>query len=502
MNDGKICVSVCARTAEELFEKAAQAETMADVIEARFDCLDSGAIERALSGVSVATPILFTYRPVSQGGGAPDDVLQRAAFWSSLTRNTDLGPGRTLIDNEPDLESVIRWPVETALIRSFHDFSGVPSDLDAIFDTLSSAGIAKIAVTANSITDGIAVWKLLERAASEGKQFIPVAMGEAGKWTRILAPAYGAFMTYASLDPDSKTAPGQISAADMLDVFRVKELGRDTEIYGIIAGDTSYSVSPWMHNAAFKSAGMDRVFLPLQASDLEAFFLRMVKPDTREIDLNFRGFSVTNPHKQTIVRYLDHVDETAEKIGAVNTVKIENGKFFGYNTDAPGFIKPLREAFGDLKNAHVGIAGAGGAARACIYALIKDGADVSVFARDASKAEPVASEFGARFAGSTMDAGEHGLDLIVNTTPLGTKGPEAESTIASADALRGAKLVYDLVYNPAETRLIREARSAGVPAIGGLEMLIAQGAEQFEIWTGEKAPLEAMAAAVRKKLGL
>ncbi|MEK7854709.1 MAG: shikimate dehydrogenase, partial [Acidobacteriota bacterium] len=235
---------------------------------------------------------------------------------------------------------------------------------------------------------------------------------------------------------------------------------------------------------------------------LDEFMARMVKPETREVDLNFRGFSLTNPHKQAVIRHLDGINETAEKIGAVNTVKIEDGKLFGYNTDAPGFILPLQAQFGSLRGINVSVVGAGGAARACIYALQQENANVTLFARDPAKAEALGDEFKIPVATLAPERSFGTTDVLINTTPLGTSGDNENASIATAEQLRGVKLVYDLVYNPIETLLIRNAKAAGVPTIGGLEMLIAQGARQFEIWTGEKAPLDEMAAGVKKKLGL
>ena len=313
------------------------------------------------------------------------------------------------------------------------------------------------------------------------------------------ALAHGAFMTYASLDSGNATAPGQISVWDMTDIYRVKELDEDTGVYGIIGGNTSYSVSPFMHNAAFKSEGINSVFVPLQVGDLDEFMRRMVKPESREVELNFKGFSVTNPHKQSIIRHLDFVDETATRIGAVNTVKIEDGKFCGYNTDAPGFIEPLKNLFGELKDARVAVFGAGGAARACIYALKQHGADVFLFARDPQKARSISDEFDVPLHRLAADNVPLAFDIIVNATPLGTVGIFENETIATAEQLRGVKLVYDLIYNPSETRLMHEANSVNVSTIGGLEMLVAQGSRQFRIWTGLEAPLQAMSDGVRKK---
>lgn len=503
MNNGKICISIYAKTADELFKQVQRAEPLADVIEVRFDCLGGNEFKTAFEGLKPTKPILFTFRPESQGGQTSDDLNQRLFFWMSLFSECEIEKDLMWLDNEIDLKAALSWPDGYTAVRSFHDFSGVPDNLTDIYEELASyEQITKIAASVSDITDTIPFWKLLDRAKSEGKRIIPIAMGEAGKWTRILGLAHGAFLTYTSLEDGSETAPGQISAADMIDVFQAKKRDENTEVYGILAGDTSYSASPWMHNAAFKTAGMNRVFVPLQVAGLGEFIRRMVKPETREVDVNFRGFSVTNPHKQAIMQYLDHVDETAASIGAVNTVRIEEGKLLGFNTDAQGFIAPLKAAFGDLNNISVGVAGAGGAARACVYALTQEGAKVSVFARNRKKAKAVADEFGASTGVLNVDGDKLGIDIIVNATPLGTKGGEEEATIATERNLRGVKLVYDLVYNPTETRLIREARSAGVASIGGLEMLIAQGAKQFEIWTGEKAPIEAMTSAIKKKLRL
>ena len=500
MNKGKICISICAKTAGELYQKIARAEPLADVIELRFDCLNPDQVDRALENLpAIGKTYLLTYRPSEQGGlrVLPSNV--RVMFWKKALKA--LAGRDLLIDLEADIDFPFGFD-RSRIIRSAHYFSDVPEDLRFGFFELAdwSEGIVKIAASTQDMVDTIGVWKLLEEAEREERQVIPIAMGEAGKWTRILGPAHGAFMTYAALDADEATAPGQITAADLIDVFRFNELDRETKVHGIVAGDTSYSISPWIHNAGFKAAGENRVYVPLQVGDLDEFIKRMVRPETREIDLNLGGFSVTNPHKQAIVSHLDEIDQTANKIGAVNTVSIENGKLYGYNTDALGFIKPLIDIFGDLKDAKVAIVGAGGAARACVYALTEAGAEVTVFARDTRKAANLADSFGVRV--EPFPDSFAGTDIVVNCTPLGTKGDAEDKTIATADQLAGVKLVYDLVYNPIETRLIREAKAAGAQKLGGLAMLIAQGAEQFKIWTGNEAPLEAMTAAVKNKLNL
>ena len=500
MNHGKICISICAKTASELFEKISRAEELADVIEVRFDCLGHGEVDIALDGLpEISKQYLITFRPSEQGGKRVLPQSNRIMFWKRAVNA--LARHDFLADQEADLGFPFGFN-SGRVIRSHHFFGESPEDLRSTYFELADINgeIVKVAVDCPDITDTIKVWRLLESAEKNEGHVIPVAMGEAGKWTRILGPAFGSYLTYASLEMGAETAAGQISAEDLVEVFRVKELDRDTRVYGIIAGNTRYSVSPWLHNTAFRARKLNSVFVPLQVADLDDFIRRMVKPGTREIELNFAGFSVTNPHKQAIIPYLSEIDETARKIGAVNTVSIGDGKLLGFNTDAPGFIAPLKSVFGDLNGARVAVAGAGGAARACIFALRQEGARVVVLARDTRKAQPLGDEFGITV--EQMPSGHHPFetDILVNTTPLGTKGDAVDESIALADQLSGVKLVYDLVYNPAQTRLLSEANLAGVPAINGLEMLIAQGAKQFEIWTGEAAPVAAMAVAVKKRL--
>lgn len=503
MNKGSLCISVCSETSAELFDKIREAEPLADVIELRFDCLSEDEIDIVLTNLpTISKKYLLTFRPIEQGGKRDLSVDARNAFWATATKT--FSDRQLLIDHESD----IRIDSDNDLHQTFishHDFTGVPDDLNSLHAKFAELDgeMVKLAVRVDSSEDAVPLWRLLKNVAAQGKQIIPIAMGEGGKWTRTLGLAYGAFLTFAALTPDEATAPGQISAVDMLDIYRVKQLTENTQVYGILAGDTSYSMSPYIHNAAFADAAMDRVFVPLQTSDVANFIRRMVRQQTREVDLNFSGFSVTNPHKQAIIPQLDEIDETAAKIGAVNTVNIIDGKLHGYNTDAQGFIAPLIEMYGELKNAHAAVVGAGGAARACVYALKEAGADVTVFARDLKKAETLAVDMAVNAAAYDEQISFSQLssfDIIVNTTPLGTRGAAQDKSIFTADELSSTQLVYDLVYVPEETRLLREAKIAGCKTLGGLEMLIGQAVRQFEIWTGETPSRQVLANAARRRL--
>ncbi len=499
MNDGKICVSVCAETADEMIANIRRAEEFADVVEVRFDCLNGDDVSNFRSHIldlNFQKPLLATFRSPEQGGHGSATLSKRVEFWSTISNSfwaTDL---------EEDVFELA--PTTAKTLISHHDLAGVPDDLDAIFQRLSAtnADVLKLAVRTHDIVDSIALWKLMEKAKDTGKQVIPIAMGDAGKWTRVLGLAHGAFLTYASLDAGKETAVGQITAKDMRDVYRVKELNKGTKVYGVVGDPVSSSVSPYMHNPAFAVAGENAVFLPLQVKDLHAFVHRMVKIETCEIELNFGGFSVTMPHKQAILKHLDAIDPVAEKIGAVNTVKIEGGKLTGYNTDAHGFITPLKARFGELSGTRVAVFGAGGAARAVVYALKYEGADVTVYVRDPAKAARFAEDQGVDL--EFMPTGDRrlptGTEIVVNATPLGMKGRLENETLFSAAELNGVKFVYDIVTKATDTLLVAEAKKAGIPVIGGIEMLIAQGAMQFEIWTGREAPVDLMRSSLLAKM--
>jgi len=499
MNQGKICVSVCGRSVDEVLARMDRArDERADIIEIRFDCVAKSDIASLLKKLETRTEqLLITFRPIEQGGAREITRAERIDFWDKVA--VRLGKEQLV-----DLEYNIDFPVaidEELIIGSSHFFDGRRGDLtDEIEDLrmFSSWPMPrKLAVLVNDASDAVDVWKPL---IESGRSDIPIAMGEAGKWTRILGLGYGAFLTYASLDAADATAPGQITAADLHNVFRVKEIDGRTHIYAVLAGDTTYSLSPYMHNAAFATSGLNSVFIPMQVADLDAFMRRMVAGATREIELHFKGFSITNPHKQSVMKFLEKIDPAAKQIGAVNTIKIENGKLHGYNTDAPGFIKPLINIYGDLRGARASVVGAGGASRACVYALKHAGADVTLVVRDPAKAASMGEEFDVRVEQLMTTDRRLTTDILVNATPLGTTGDRQAKSIAKADELAGVQLVYDLVYNPAETKLIKEAKTAGVKTLGGLEMLIAQGARQFEIWTGGEAPIDVMKAAVEQRL--
>lgn len=466
-------MSVCEKDLDALRQTCERAVEWADFIELRLDCLEE--IPNNLSDLiqHLARPVILTFRPSEQGGHRKLTRAERQRFWSTIAPHD----ATVWWDIESDLVNDLE-PDWSRVIVSHHDFSGVPANLEQIYERLAQtpAAVLKIAVQANDIVDCVPIFQLLDRARSEGRGLIAIAMGNAGIATRVLGPSRGSFLTYGSWDDDSATAPGQVNARKLRSLYHIDTIDNESMICGLVGLPVMHSLSPQIHNSAFVAEGVNGVYLPFEVHDARQFFARMVHQRTRELNWNLRGLSVTAPHKQAVMEYLDWTDADAKEIGAVNTVVIEKDRLLGYNTDAAGFVEPLLTRFASLRDAKVAIIGAGGAARAAVWALQRQSADVTLFARNVTKAQPLAELF-AISCRSLSETSFDGYDLVVNATP---------QSPATGEQLKGARCVYDLVYNPAETRLLREAQEAGCETVGGLEMLIAQAKRQFELWTGKR----------------
>jgi 3-dehydroquinate dehydratase/shikimate dehydrogenase len=498
------------RRADELRAAVARAATATegpDLIELRMDCLeDEAQLERATRELPAifrerTRPLVLTLRASAQRGARELSFERRFRFWSEnfftageradyADLELDMAEHFTALE-ERRAAGLIDWD---GVICSHHDFAGVPADLENIFARMleTPARILKLAFAARDITDSLPAFQLLERARDARREMIAVAMGEAGLLTRILAPARGAFLTFGALAREHSTAPGQIEARELRTLYRVDLIDEQTEIFGLAGSPVAHSLSPHMHNAAFAARGLNAVYLPFETRDVRAFVRRMVHPRTRELVWNLRGLSVTAPHKSDIIPSLDWVEPSAREIGAVNTIVCETDALKGYNTDAAAVLAPLANLITLGQASRVALIGAGGAARAVLWSLREAGARATVFARNTGRAGATAEKFDAHLQaldGARFD----NFDLVINATPLGTRGTRETETPALAAQLRGARCAYDLVYNPGETRFMREARAANCEIVlGGLPMLVAQAAAQFKLWTGQDAPLEVM----------
>ncbi|MFN2455567.1 MAG: shikimate dehydrogenase [Pyrinomonadaceae bacterium] len=507
-NSARICIPICVTHARDISKMIERAAEVADIIELRLDCLEQNEFEKAARAISAwlkgGRSFILTLRPLEQGGKRALDYVTRYAFHSSHQKLA----AETFADIELDLALALKDDAHldpsfdwSRIICSHHDFARVPADLEEIYTRMAAtpARVLKIAVQADDAIDCLIVFQLLERARLEQREMIAIAMGEAGIATRILAPSRGAFLTYVALDEAHTTAPGQISAKDLRELYRVDQLNEQTQITGLIGSPVAHSVSPQMHDAAFAARGMNAVYIPFETRNAGEFMRRMIHPRTREIKWNVRGLSVTAPHKSAVMPHLDWIEPVAREIGAVNTIVVARDELHGYNTDAAAFLAPLKNRVSDLHNARCAILGAGGAARSALWSLKQACANVTLFARNQTRAGELAEKFDARCE-QLADADLCGFDVVINTTPLGTRGTLENETPALANQLHGARLVYDLVYNPFETRFLREARIAGCEVIGGLSMLVHQAAAQFELWTNADAPFDVMREAAERKL--
>ena len=476
----KLIASVSGSSTDELVRLATRGCEGADLIELRVDGIDRPDLARLRKDVD--SPTVLTCRSAKQGGAFEGSESERLLLLENATKI-----GFDYVDIEID---ALREPLsETSakLIMSHHDFEGLPEESERVGLIARAlelgADVIKIAARVTSLAEALELARLGEDLDKEGVAFVPVPMGPAGVFARILANKLGAAFSYASARGAPATGPAQVSLDDMLSLYRFPSIGPHTEIYGILGTQALESRSPAMHNAFFERLGKDAVYVPFQEERLDDF-VRSAKA------LGVSGLSITLPFKRAILPHLDKVDARASEIGAVNTVVVRDGVWTGYNTDRDGVLTPL-SAKGDWSQKSAVLVGAGGAARAAAYALFDLGVVLRVLARDEARAKELADRFGAA-SGALDELPELSWDLLVNATPLGSSG---ESVPVGAIA-EGA-LVFDMVTVPERTPLIATARVSGAATITGIEMLAAQAVHQAELWTGERPSREDMEASAR-----
>jgi 3-dehydroquinate dehydratase/shikimate dehydrogenase len=428
--------------------------------------------------------ILATCRREEAKGGFGGSIEDQERILAKAAAN-----GAQVLDLEietaepaPDVAERLRRKARVVL--SFHDFERAPPAEKALKRLRKiPADIYKIAVAGVKPSDSGRLLGLLGQADAP---LVVLAMGEAGAASRILSPSRGAAFTFAAPNTAAGTAPGQFSAAVMQGLYRADKLTRETRVFGVIASPVAHSMSPVLHNRAMRKCGFDGVYLPfrVEAQGLGDFF---GFADT----LPIQGFSVTLPHKEKVIRHLAGIDKLAQQIGAVNTVFRKRNQWWGMNTDAIGVTVPL-ERLRRLKGATALVVGTGGAARAAVFALQAKGSRVAVAGRRPEKVRALAEAAGAE--GLAWEAAiERGFDILVQSTPVGMS-PNAGETLFP-DRIP-AEIVFDLVYNPLRTALIKSAQEQGKTVVLGLEMFIEQGAAQFELWTKLPAPRAVMRNAV------
>jgi len=490
----------------------------ANLIELRVDLIDDvPAIERLLSRPQ-SLPVILTVRSASEGGAWTGSDADRIGL---IQRLGLLQPGYIDLEYETwqrsanlrrKIELVCTTRAEAAdsadsrgknrLILSHHDLRGTPPDLTSVFERLagSPAEIIKAVFTAHDAADACRVLGQLGRYAPS-RPTIALAMGEAGMPTRVLAAKFGAYLTFARLTPGGEAAPGQPTINELRERYRIDTMTPDTRLLGVVGWPVAHSLSPAIHNAAMAEANIDGVYLPLPVKpDFESFVAFMAELSSAAGG-SVMGLSVTLPHKKNALDWLDHnrfpVLVPARRCGAVNTLtRLADGTWQGTNTDGEGVLSALLAApaleADKLPGLTVDVLGAGGAARAVVATLSDQGCKVTILNRTPARAERLASELGCNWR-PWEEREDYRGDVLINCTPVGL-WPAIDETPMPDNALRRQTIVFDTVYVPAETRLLRAARSRGCSVVGGLAMLIGQAAAQFGHWHCRSTPIETMRA--------
>lgn len=495
----------------------------ADAVEVRLDFLPSA--ERSperLSALFSDSPLerIATCRSKAEGGQCDLPAPERAALLALCVR---LGcdwvdfEWADLAEAEPLLrviEEANQSGRRVGLIASTHDFQGRPADLAETLTAMdqSPAAVCKAAFQAVGPEDACTAWDLVR---ANSKPTIALAMGPAGVASRILARKFGAFGTFAALSADACSAPGQPTLAEMAELYCWADQSPRTELYGVVGCPVGHSMSPAVHNAAFRAVHYDATYVPFHVEPGREAFDRFLDAFLQRPWAQLRGLSVTIPHKENAMARVGegNVDALSRAIGAINTVGInERGVLRGTNTDYAGAIGAIVEALDcepiDLAGRSAAVLGAGGAARAIVAGLAEFGADTTIYNRTVSRAEALAERFD-RFGmgkGRVRAVGLEGLDrlradIIINCTPIGMHPDADGSPLPQSLALEPQVTVFDTIYNPLETRMLRHARRCGCRTVSGLEMFVKQAAAQFEFWLGVVAPHAVMRQVVLKNLG-
>ncbi len=495
-----ICVSIGrSRHKHMLAEHKHLAEQGAQLVELRLDYISTRVnLGRLLK--DRPTPVIVTYRREQDGGKFAGDEEQRMRMIREA-----IVLGVDYIDIEEDIADKVPRFGETKRIISYHSFRKTPDDLEALHARMvgMDADVVKIATMAQRPSDNVRMLQLIE--SSE----VPTAgmcMGDIGTPSRVLGAKFGAPFTYATFHHERALAPGQLSFQQMKEVYNYEEIEADTEVYGVIADPVGHSLSPQIHNAAFSESDVKAVYVPFRvpADSLGEFMADASK-------LGLKGLSVTIPHKEAIGKHLTKIDPAAKGIAAVNTVVLRDGEVVGYNTDYKAAIDALERGVmppgeelipggaSPLAGKRVLVLGAGGVSRAVLYGLRKKGASVVVSSRTKEKAERLAKEFDGR---AVEWAARHNveMDILVNGTPIGMHPNVDESPFNKAH-LKPSLLVFDTVYNPESTLLIKEARTHGCRIVTGVEMFVGQAELQYRLFTGVEPPKDVMRETLKRAIG-
>lgn len=471
-------------------EKAIKKIKNADLIEIRLDYIKNLSDEKFKKLIkSSKNPIIVTCRKNSEGGFFDGSENKRIGILQNAIKF-----GADYVDieyssNKSSIKNIIKNKKSTKIIVSYHNLKKTPDNTKDIYNSIKrlNPDLIKIVTQANSVTDNFKIFDLIKTANKDKQKITAFCMGSYGQFSRILSIILGSQITYASIEKNKESASGQLTIDEMINFYRIKKLNKNTKIVGLIGNPVGHSWSHIIHNVGFDKLNINAVYLKFQVDKLKEFIDYFKK-------LNTLGFSVTIPHKIEVMKYLDETDEKAKEIGAVNTILIKNKKLFGYNTDCDGAIKALKSKT-DLKNKNAVLLGAGGTTRTLAYGLRGENVNnITILNRTIGKAKIIAEDFDCDY-GSLYDLKNIDYDILINTTSVGMF-PDINNSLVQPNLIKKNAVVFDIVFNPYKTKLLKDAGKKDCIIIPGFEMLIYGAMLQFKLWTGKNAPEHLM----RKKV--
>ena len=528
----KLAVAIMVNSLDQALADAAKASVLgADLVEFRIDLFTDDPAGIAELVRRSALPCIVTCRVKPEGGHFDgDEAIRIGAFeaaaqptrqpayidieLAAYQRSAEL---RQRIGMFVDHPGQVR-PITTGLILSTHDFKTRPTNLYQQVEAMLASPACravKVVWQARSLRDNLEAFEIL---GQRHKPTIVLCMGEAGLLSRVLARKFGALLTFAALDDQDATAPGQPTVEQLKSTYRWDKLRASTQVFGVIGWPTEQSMSPAIHNAGFDRTGFDGVYLPMPIPPEYEHFKATVGSLLAMPELHFRGASVTIPHKENLVRFVveqgGEVEPLAQQIGAANTLLVrDDGSLYAANSDYAGALDSVCQGLGvtreELDGMRVAVIGAGGAARAIVAGFVHYGANVVVHNRTYEKAQSLARQFAS--SGTALDrqgkvtaarleeVADSPCQLLINCTSVGMH-PDTDASPIPEAALGPGTIVFDTVYNPPITSLLRQAHTAGCVTIGGGEMFVRQAGTQFQLWTGQDAPLDVFGKVLQDQL--
>ena len=475
-----ICIPITSSSTKQATKDILLANKLADLVELRLDLIKSPDLKKLL--VATKKPVIVTNRKKGEGGHARDNKQRIELLKKAITLNADfidieLNSGKKII------RDLIKNKRNSKVIVSYHNFKKTPQNINRIYKQIKKLNpdIIKLATFANSITDNLKIFEIIKKAKKENKKIIALCMGQNGEISRILAPLFGSYLTFAALKQGKGSAPGQLTASTLKDIYRIHKLHRP-KIFGLVGNPVDHSKGYIIHNRAFNKLRLNNIYLNFLVGDIGKF-IKAFKP-------LISGLSITIPHKKSVMKHLDNIDPLARNIGAANTIIKKDNKLIGYNTDCTGAIKALKQKSA-IRNKNTAIIGAGGVARAIAFGIKQEKGDIIIINRTESKAKKLASELSCSWGGLSKLNSLQNIDILVNCTSIGMH-PDIDRTPVKKQLLKRIMskkaTVFDTVYTPPLTKLLKDASSLNLKTVSGQQMFINQAKEQFRLFTSKEMP--------------